>query len=243
MHKGRILSVEDDENLQFVVSQYLEEDGYEVLLANNFASALSVIAAEPVNVVLLDLVLPDGDGLNLISKLKAGSNAAIIVLSGKDNTLEKIVCLEMGADDYLTKPFEMRELSARIKAVLRRIETLPQPVQQEPVKTDSKLRLPNGWILDRTQYQAFDATAQPANLTVGEFKLLEVLAQSANRVLTREQLFELARSGGDPDIYDRAIDIQIARLRKKIGDISKPPLLIKTIRGVGYMLCGAVTPA
>ncbi|NPU94691.1 MAG: response regulator transcription factor [Gammaproteobacteria bacterium] len=242
MHKGKILSIEDDKNLQLVVNEYLQEDGYEVLLANDFATAVEKITSEPVNVVLLDLVLPDGDGLNLISTLKAHSNAAIIVLSGKDNTMEKVVCLEMGADDYLTKPFEMRELSARIKAVLRRVENRAQPVLQEATR-HPKWRLPNGWILDSLQYQLFDETARPADLTVGEFRLLSALTQAANRVLTREQLFEHARKGDSFDVYDRAIDTQIARLRKKMGDISKPPNLIKTIRGVGYMLCGQVTSA
>lgn len=242
MHKGKILSVEDDKNLQLVISEYLQEDGYDVLLASNFSTAVEKITSERVNVVLLDLVLPDGDGLNLISTLKANSNAAIIVLSGKDNTMEKVVCLEMGADDYLTKPFEMRELSARIKAVLRRVENLAQPARLETV-AHPKWRLPNGWILDSLQYQLFDETARPADLTVGEFRLLSALTQAANQVLTREQLFEHARKGDCFDVYDRAIDTQIARLRKKMGDISKPPLLIKTIRGVGYMLCGSVTSA
>lgn len=240
MHKGTILSVEDDEHLQFVLGEYLRDDGYNVLLANDFHSALTHAANTAINVVLLDLVLPDGDGLSLIPQLKSSCNAGIIVLSGKDNTTEKVVCLEMGADDYLTKPFEMREMSARIKAVMRRLESVAAPA---PTVVDSpdRLRLPNGWILDRSSYQVFDLDSRSAELTTGEFKLLNVLAHSANRVLNREQLFELTREGNTAfDVYDRAVDIQIARLRKKIGDVQKPPQIIRTIRGVGYMLCGPV---
>ena len=243
MHKGTILSVEDDEHLQFVLGEYLTDDGYHVLFANDFKSAQAQLANTAINVVLLDLVLPDGDGLSLIPALKSSCNAGIIVISGKDDTTEKVVCLEMGADDYLTKPFEMREMSARIKAVMRRLEPATQvaPPQTAPV---DRLRLPNGWILDLSRYQLFDDQSRSADLTTGEFKLLNVLVQSANRVLSREQLFELTReSNASFDIYDRAIDIQIARLRKKIGDTTKPPQIIRTVRGVGYMLCGQIEPA
>lgn len=240
MHKGTILSVEDDEHLQFVLGEYLRDDGYNVLLANDFHSALTHAANTAINVVLLDLVLPDGDGLSLISQLKSSCNAGIIVLSGKDNTTEKVVCLEMGADDYLTKPFEMREMSARIKAVMRRLEPLNSPAPTV-VDVPDRLRLPNGWVLDRSSYQVFDLGSRSVELTTGEFKLLNVLAHSANRVLNREQIFELTREGNTAfDVYDRAVDIQIARLRKKIGDVQKPPQIIRTIRGVGYMLCGPV---
>jgi len=246
MQKGTILSVEDDQNLQMVIAHYLEEDGYTVVCASNVKTALEKMAAQPPNVVLLDLVLPDGEGLSLIPMFRAGSAAAVIVVSGKDSTTEKIVCLEMGADDYMVKPFEMRELSARIKAVLRRAETVPAAVSPESnsissIKGADKLQLGKGWYLDRTQYQLFDDKAQSADLTTGEFKLLEALVLSCNRALSREQLYELTRNSSY-DVFDRAVDIQIARIRKKIGDDAKPPQVIKTIRGIGYMYCGEVTP-
>jgi len=243
MQKGTILSVEDDENLQMVIAHYLEEDGYTVVCASNVKTALEKMAAQSPSVVLLDLVLPDGEGLSLIPMFRAGSAAAVIVVSGKDSTTEKIVCLEMGADDYMVKPFEMRELSARIKAVLRRAESVPAAASPEPstIKSADKLQLGKSWYLDRTQYQLFDDKAQSADLTTGEFKLLEALVLSCNRALSREQLYELTRNGGY-DAFDRAVDIQIARIRKKIGDDAKPPQVIKTIRGIGYMYCGEVTP-
>lgn len=241
MQKGTVLSVEDDENLQMVIAHYLEEDGYNVICAGTVKAALEKLSSQPPNVVLLDLVLPDGEGLSLIPMFRSGSAAAIIVVSGKDSTTEKIVCLEMGADDYMTKPFEMRELSARIKAVLRRAESTPAPTSESTAKDADKLRLDKGWYLDRTQYQLFDDKAQSVELTTGEFKLLEALVLACNRALSREQLYELTRNSGY-DVFDRAVDIQIARIRKKIGDDAKPPQVIKTIRGVGYMYCGDVTP-
>jgi two-component system, OmpR family, response regulator len=242
MQKGTVLSVEDDENLQMVIAHYLEEDGYTVNCAGTVKGALENIATQPPNVVLLDLVLPDGEGLSLIPMFRSGSAAAIIVVSGKDSTTEKIVCLEMGADDYMTKPFEMRELSARIKAVLRRTEQAPVASTENSAKDADRLLLGKGWYLDRTQYQLFDDKAQSVELTTGEFRLLEALVLSCNRALSREQLYDLTRNSGY-DVFDRAVDIQIARIRKKIGDDAKPPQIIRTVRGIGYMYCGEVTPA
>lgn len=241
MKKGTVLSIDDDEGLQTVIAQYLEGDGYKVLKAGDSASALDVAGSHDLDVILLDLVLPDGEGLTLIPQIQTRSAAGIIVVSGKSDTTEKIVCLEMGADDYMTKPFEMRELSARIKAVLRRMEPSNDTAQDDSQANPAveKVRFGDGWVLDRTQYQLFDAENKSAALTTGEFKLLEALVLAPNRALSRERLFELTREG-EYDIYDRAIDIQIARLRKKLGDDSKEPQMIKTVRGVGYMFCGDV---
>lgn len=245
MNKGTILSVDDDENLQTVIEHYLEEDGYKVLKASNVVTAIDKASNNHLDVILLDLVLPDGEGLVLIPQLQSKTKAGIIVVSGKSDTTEKIVCLEMGADDYITKPFEMRELSARIKAVLRRREPSndksgvnADKASSSPAKAE-KIIIEGGWCLDRNQYQLFDADKNSAELTTGEFKLLEALVLSANRALSREHLFDLTRDG-EFDVYDRAIDIQIARLRKKLDDDSKSPQIIKTIRGVGYMFCGEI---
>lgn len=240
MNKGTILSVDDDENLQTVIEQYLESDGYKVVKAINAGSAIEKAGMHELDVILLDLVLPDGEGLTLIPQLQTKTSAAIIVVSGKSDTTEKIICLEMGADDYITKPFEMRELSARIKAVLRRREPSNDSLKGEKKEKDKareKITFEQGWCLDRTQYQLFDDKNISVELTTGEFKLLEALMLSANRALSREHLFDLTRDG-EFDAYDRAIDIQIARLRKKLRDDSKSPRIIKTVRGVGYMFAG-----
>ncbi len=242
MQKGTILSVDDDENLQFVVGEYLESDGYKVVTANNVQSALERADNDALDVILLDLVLPDGEGMTIIPQLKTKTNACIIVVSGKSDTTEKIICLEMGADDYVTKPFEMRELSARIKAVMRRSENNnAQDHGNSSNNSDQKEHIifEGGWRLDRAQYQLFNPQEKSAELTTGEFKLLEALVLSPNRALSRERLFELTREG-EFDAYDRAIDIQIARIRKKLGDGTKSPETIKTVRGVGYMFCGII---
>lgn len=231
MKKGVVLSVEDDQAVQTVLEIYLEEEGYTFCSALRADEALRKLDAEKPDVILLDLVLPDADGLALIPQIKNKSNAALIIVSGKNDTTEKIVCLEMGADDYITKPFEMRELSARIRAVLRRSKDEEAVEPKAADEKKEKLQFLD-WCLDRTKYQLFDSRGQSVDLTTGEFRLLEALLLASNRVLSREQLFDLTRDGRF-DAYDRAIDIQVARIRKKLGDNGE---LIKTIRGVGYML-------
>lgn len=236
--KATILSVDDDENLQLVVGQYLEDDGYRVLKAVSGKDLQEKLPNCAADVVLLDLVLPDAEGFSLISHIRERSKASIIIVSGKSDTTEKIVGLEMGADDYITKPFEMRELSARIKAVFRRanveVTNENNPQQNGP----DKIRFA-GWCLDRTQYQLFDEKNRSADLTTGEFKLLEALLLSPNRALSREFLFELTRTGNF-DSYDRAIDIQIGRIRKKLKDDPQDPKFVKTVRGIGYMFTGQI---
>lgn len=244
MDKGTVLTIDDDEQLLFVVSEYLEEDGYSVISAVDMASALKEVDKPELDVILLDLVLPDGEGMSLIPQIKSRTQASIIVVSGKSDTTEKVVCLEMGADDYMTKPFEMRELSARIKAVKRR--NTPVEAQDndsgagESLKKKDKINFNEGWCLDRTQYQVYMPDGESADLTTGEFKLLEALILSANRALSREHLFDLTRDGAGYDVYDRAIDIQVARLRKKLKDDNKSLPIIKTVRGVGYMFTGVI---
>ncbi len=239
LHKATVLTVDDDENLQIVMRQYLEQNGYQFISAMSGAELMSKLDVAHPDIILLDLNLPDQDGLSLLTAIRSKSKAPVIVVSGKNETADRIVGLEMGADDYLTKPFEMRELSARIKAVLRRSASTEKPAASEAESSLGKAKRLSfsGWVLDRMQYQLFDAEGKPADLTSGEFKLLEALVVAPNRVLSREQLFELTRQG-EFDVYDRVIDIQIARIRKKLSDDPQNPSLIKTVRGVGYMFCG-----
>lgn len=243
MVKARVLSVDDDDNLQTVVAHYLESEGYDVVSATSGDSLRKTLQDDIPNIILLDLVLPDTDGLSLISYIKTlPHKIPVIVVSGKSDTTEKIVCLEMGADDYITKPFEMRELSARIKAVLRRSEETA-PVVSVSAEKDADKVVFGPWVLDRSRLQIFDDKQQSADLTTGEFKLLDALVRAHNRVLTREKLFEMTREN-EYDSYDRAVDIQIGRLRKKLGDDPKSPQYIKTVRGAGYMFTASVeTPS
>lgn len=235
MNKARILTVDDDPNLQIVMEQYLDSDGYDVSKANNVQTALETVAGANFDVILLDLGLPDGEGLNLIPQLRSQTQAPIIIVSGKSDTIDKVVCLEMGADDYLTKPFEMRELAARIKVVLRRGQVSNDlEAATVTIKNAEKIAVDYG-TMDKGQYQVFDHQGNPLSLTTGEFQLLEALVTANKRALSREQLFSLTREG-EYDVYDRAIDIQIARIRKKTGDESGD--ILKTVRGVGYMYVG-----
>jgi DNA-binding response OmpR family regulator len=236
--KASVLTVDDDENLQTVMRHYLEQEGYQFSSALNGKEMMKKLETTSPNIILLDLILPDNDGLSLLSIIRNKSKAAVIVVSGKDETADRIVGLEMGADDYLTKPFEMRELSARIKAVLRRTsQTDALESSNDTTITKANRIAFNGWTLDRLQYQVFSDNGASAELTSGEFKLLEALVTAPNRVLSREHLFDLTRQGAF-DTCDRAIDIQIGRIRKKIGDDPRKPALVKTIRGVGYLFAG-----
>lgn len=240
MQRATVLTVDDDSSLQTVLRHYLEQEGYKYLSAVNGRELSEKLDNSTVDIILLDLILPGEDGLSLLSAIRSKSKAPVIVISGKDETVDKIVGLEMGADDYLTKPFELRELTARIKAVLRRAGSTPEASNDSPKAAGSADRIYfNGWILDRAQYQLFDSNGKNAELTSGEFKLLEALVMAPNRVLSREHLFELTRDG-DFDAFDRAIDTQIGRIRKKIHDDPRNPTLLRTIRGVGYLFAGDV---
>ncbi|MGZ9097052.1 MAG: response regulator [Micavibrio sp.] len=238
MKKATILTIEDDQNLQTVIQSFLEDQGYNVLTGNNGKELLDKIQNVHVDVILLDLILPDSDGLNLMSQIRKHTKAPIIVVSGKGDSTDKILGLELGADDYLGKPFEMRELYARIKAVLRR--SMAEPSNDSANKTEAVKLAFGKWIMDRSSFSVVDKDGNSADLTTAEFRLLEILLNASGRVLNRDQLYELGR-GQDYQSYDRAVDIHIARLRKKLDDNPKTPHLIKTVRGVGYMFCETVT--
>lgn len=242
MSKTTVLTVDDDANLQTVLSHYLESEGYGVVCAINGDEMKDKLKTAKPNVVLLDLVLPDADGFSLLGHIRTESGCPVIVVSGKSDTTEKVVCLEMGADDYMTKPFEMRELSARIKAVLRRASERQSANQDRKQEANDKNVRFGPWLMDRAKFQLFDETGAPAELTTGEFKLLDTLIRAEGRVLSRDFLFDVTRET-DYDSYDRAVDIQIGRLRKKLRDDPKTPLYIKTVRGAGYMFIATAKPA
>ena len=226
-----IFVVDDNKEFQRIISLCLAEDGYAIATAHSVGECLESLQKTPVDLILLDILLPDGNGLVLIEKIRKLTNVPIIAISGKNEIADKVVGLEMGADDYLTKPFEAPELKARVRAHLRRYASM-----KEPPKAAKETQLNIGkWKLNHARFQIFDEEGASGNLTVGEFRLLQLLAQSPNRVLTREQILDMTKDD-NLDILDRSIDIQIARIRKKIGDSAKTPEIIKTVRSVGYML-------
>lgn len=192
-----ILYIDDDGDLTTVVSHYLKNEGYDVHIAHSGKDVALILPQLKPEVIIFDLELPDADGFNVLSYIRSASDAGIIIASGKSDTTEKIIGLEMGADDYLTKPFELREMAARIKAILRRRATPPPATSihtpitaTEPaaVASSRPVRLTfEGLCLDRNQYQVFDSQGASLDLTTGEFKLLEALVLSPNRVLSRDQ--------------------------------------------------------
>lgn len=233
--KTAVLAVDDDEDVHFTLGNYLQQQRYSYSAAGSGDEMLKRLQEENPDIILLDVMLPGKDGLALIRDVRAMTKAPIILFSGSSSENTKIAGLEMGADDFMTKPIEMRELTARIKAILRR---------GSPDETDEPATLPKakrincgGWVLDRQQYQVFNNQGKSADLTLGEYRLLEALVMSPECVLSREQLYELTRAGG-LDSCERAIDAQIARIRKKLQSVKQSRPLIKTIRKVGYMFCG-----
>jgi two-component system, OmpR family, response regulator len=227
-----ILAVDDDEPIRELLTTYLTSEGYRVTAAADAAGARRVIAADPIDLMVLDLRLPDDDGLNLVRELRKESKLPVIILSSKDQDVDRIIGLELGADDYLTKPFNPRELLARIKAVLRRVVTEAPPPR--PVDELRAVVQFANWELDMTAQRLRSADGREVDLTKAEYGLLAAFVKRPQRVLTRDQLLDLTRADG-AEVFDRSIDVLILRLRRKIETNPKEPRIIKTERGAGYV--------
>ena len=235
-----VLLVDDDPQIRELVTTYLTGEGFDVTACPDGEAMGAAMARRPADVVVLDINLPGEDGLSLMHRLRREHDVGIIMLTVRDEPVDRVIGLEMGADDYLGKPFLLRELSARIKSVLRRRQQAAVPPREraEPAAERHEAVFA-GWRLDRRQRELFDPEGKRVDLTSGEFNLLEALVRSPNRVLSRDQLFDLTRDR-DYSAYDRAIDVQIGRLRRKIEPDPARPTLIKTVRGAGYMFTPAV---
>jgi DNA-binding response OmpR family regulator len=229
-----ILVVDDDARIRQMLVRYFEEEGYKVLTAADGVAMRQQIAAATVDLVLLDVVLPGGqDGYSLAREIRSQSDLPIIMLTGRDDVTDRVVGLEIGADDYIAKPFHLREVLARVRSVLRR----RQPAgSARPAAEDNLYRF-EGWQLDLGRRELTSDSGQVVELTTGEFDMLVVLVRHPGRVMTREALMELTR-GRSLDVFDRTIDAQIARLRKKIEPSPAEPRFIKSVRGVGYVFSG-----
>jgi two-component system phosphate regulon response regulator OmpR len=239
MKKPVVLLVDDHIELRDAVEATLQNDGYDVITAGS-ARDLQARLSRHFDIVLLDIGLPDGDGLAQIAKIREHTDVPVIIVSAKSDMTDKVVGLEMGADDYVGKPLPLRELSSRIKAQLRRY-TLMQEQAKKGAKGGATVAF-GSWVLDRNRMQVFTKKGESCNLTAKEFRLLETLVDAANRVLTREQILNHI-SPDNLDVTDRAVDIQILRIRKKIGDASGDGQAIQTVRGVGYMLSAQLKPS
>jgi len=232
-----ILVVDDDQRIRQMLSRYFEQEGYRVSIAADGASMRAQLT-DAIDVVLLDVVMPGEDGLTLAREIRAKSDVGIIMLTGRDDVLDRVVGLEVGADDYIAKPFHLREVMARIKSVLRRRSPRPdQPAHA--AAPDAEVVRFEGWRLDGARRQLVSPTGEDVALTTGEFDLLSALAKHPGRVFDREALMDLTR-GRSWEAFDRTIDAQVARLRKKIEVDPKNPTLVKSVRGVGYVFTGKI---
>ena len=237
MNKGKDLLVVDDHGeIRDLLARFLAQHGYRVQGVRDGDAMRQHLARHQPDLIILDLMLPGDDGLTLCRELRSqGNNVPIIMLTAMGEDTDRIVGLEMGADDYLPKPFNPRELLARIKAVLRR-----QPGTDQAVASEAPQKLRFGhWLLDTARRELVDDKGVAISLSTAEFDLLRVFTQHPNRVLSRDQLLDLAR-GREAQAFDRAIDTLVSRLRRKLEADTKHPELIKTIWGGGYMLAAEV---
>jgi two-component system OmpR family response regulator len=230
-----ILVVDDDKETCALLSKFLTRHRYRVSLAHDGKDMMHALESARVNLVVLDLMLPGEDGLSLCRRLRASSTVPVIMLTAMGETTDRIVGLELGADDYLVKAAGPRELLARIRAVLRRAGC------SAPGSSPARNRLLdfNGWRLDVGQRQLFSPSRTLIPLRSSEFELLLALAERPQRVLTRDQLLDLAR-GRAASAFDRSVDVLISRLRRKIETDPKEPCLIRTVRGGGYLFSAQV---
>jgi two-component system phosphate regulon response regulator OmpR len=235
---ARILVVDDDPRLREMLRKYLEGEGVAVSLAADGTAMRKAMAERPVDLVLLDLVMPGEDGLTLAREVRARSDVPIIILSGKGDTIDRVVGLELGADDYIAKPFHLREVLARIKTVLRR-SGAKQAAEASPAEGSLSFA---GWRLDPAKRELIAPHGRAVELTTGEFDLLLAFARHPQRVLTRDRIMDLTK-GQDWSPLDRSVDNQVRRLRRKIETDPDGPQLIKTVRGAGYLFAAPVSPA
>jgi len=233
-----ILVVDDDADLRQMIAEYLRDYELRVSGVPDGAAMREAMKREVVDLVLLDLKLPSEDGMNLARELRENSNVPIIILTGRKDDVDRIMGLEFGADDYLTKPFNLRELLARIRTILRRAQAHPVSYVQGPALRALRFA---GWELDLRSRRLLSAEGERVELTHAEFTLLTAFLGAPERILSREQLLELSR-GSDENVFDRSIDVQILRLRRKIESDPSRPKLIRTERGAGYFFDAQVEP-
>jgi two-component system OmpR family response regulator len=235
---ARILFVDDDAAMRQMVESYLEEHDMHVVTASQRSDMARQFAAAEPSLVILDLRLGQEDGLDLLREIRANSDVPVIITTGhRRDEIDRVVGLELGADDYVTKPFSLRELLARIRAVLRRREAGPPASQRDAERGRYRF---GGWQIDRRTRRLIDPNGAPVSLTKGEYALLIAFLDAPQRPLAREHLLQATRV--HEDVFDRSIDVQVLRLRRKLESDSSMPRVIQTERGVGYTFVLPVEP-
>jgi two-component system OmpR family response regulator len=229
--RPHVLIVDDDREIRGLLAQYLEKHELRTSTVADGREMRRILERSHVDLLVLDLMLPGEDGLSLCRELRSRSQLPIIMLTARGEDVDRIVGLELGADDYVAKPFNPRELLGRIKAVLRRSAHAPRDPSPESVRGFSF----GGWRLDTVSRTLTNEEGREVALSGAEYRLLAVLLGAGNRVLTRAQLTELLR-GRDADPFDRSIDVRVSRLRQILGDDARAPQIIKTVYGEGYVI-------
>ncbi|KSV83991.1 MULTISPECIES: response regulator [Sinorhizobium/Ensifer group] len=232
-HIDHVLIVDDDREIRELVSGYLKKNGLRATAVADGRQMRSFLEGDTVDLIVLDVMMPGDDGLVLSRELRAGKHKAIpiIMLTARSDEMDRILGLEMGADDYLSKPFSARELLARIKAVLRRARMLPPNLQ---ISEAGQLLRFGQWKLDTTARHLIDADGTVIALSGAEYRLLKVFIDHPQRVLNRDQLLNLTQ-GREAELFDRSIDLLVSRVRQRLGDDAREPTYIKTVRSEGYV--------
>lgn len=236
-----VLIVDDEPRIRTMLRRYLHEEGLKVSEAGDGAAMRAALEAERIDIVLLDLVMPGEDGLSLARNIRRHSEVPIIMITGKGDLIDRVVGLEAGADDYIAKPFHLREVLARIRTVSRRTR-IQAPVEPPPPAApgpDETVLAFDGWTLDLPRRDLRSSDGTPVTLTAAEFELLRAFLLHPNRVLSREQLMDFAKER-EWAAYDRTVDTQVMRLRRKVEADPANPVLIKTVRGAGYLFAAQV---
>ncbi|CAH1650075.1 Transcriptional regulatory protein AruR [Hyphomicrobiales bacterium] len=235
---AHILVVDDEVRIRDMLHRYFDGEGFKVTLADGGPAMRAVLEREHIDLVLLDLMMPGDDGFVLAKEIRARPDIGIIMLTGRSDMIDRVVGLEVGADDYIAKPFHLREVHARVKSVLRRLQPGGRPAGQADATVEQTVRF-DGWLLNLDRRQLTTPAGDDVALTTGEFDLLSVFVSNAGRVLDRDRLMDLTR-GRQWEAFDRTIDAQVGRLRRKLDIDPRRPSLIKSVRGVGYVFTGAI---
>ncbi len=231
--QAHIVVVDDEPEIREMIEEYLELRGFKVSTASGGEALREIVAEQAVDLVLLDINMPGEDGLSLARFLRDNTTVGVVMLTAAGEVVDRVIGLEVGADDYLAKPVDLRELLARVKAVLRRLQSGPAVVASDGSAGEVDIPF-GGCRLNLGSHKLFDADGKEVPLTSMEYDLLKAFAEHPNRVLSRDQLLDLAHNRGwEP--FDRSIDIRIARIRRKIEADPSKPQVIKTVRGAGYM--------
>ena len=241
--QDHILIVDDDREIRNLLADYLEKQGLRCTTAADGREMKSALDHHQIDLIVLDVMMPGEDGLSLCRNLRAGAGAhastPILMLTARGEDMDRIIGLEMGADDYLPKPFVPRELFARIRAILRRSRALPPNLEAAPPGNARELRFAQ-WRLDTAGRHLIDAEGTVVALSGAEYRLLGVFLAHPQKVLSRDQLMELTQ-GREAEVFDRSIDLLVSRLRQRLGDNAREPTIIKTVRNEGYVLTTEVS--